>query len=160
MLVKEILNKKKEQGNHKVYTVHENTSAYDAIARLDELKVGSLLVINNNDEIVGILSERDILYKCYNSGIALTEQKIENLMTPKDQLIIGKTDDDTKYLRNIMTEKRIRHIPIVDESNNLVGIISSGDIIKNELELTENEAKLMREHIRNPFGIHLYNKED
>jgi len=160
MLVQEILNKKKEQGNHKVYTVHENTSAYDAIARLDDLKVGSLLVINNDDEIVGILSERDILYKCYNSGIALTEQKIENLMTPKDQLIIGKTDDDTKYLRNLMTEKRIRHIPIVDESNNLVGIISSGDVIKNELELTENEAKLMREHIKNPFGIHLYQKED
>ena len=147
MLVQEILNKKKEQGNHKVYTVHENTSAFDAISRLDELKVGSLLVINNDDEIAGILSERDILYKCYNSGIALTEQKIENLMTPKDQLIIGKMDNDTKYLRNVMTEKRIRHIPIIDESNNLVGIISSGDIIKNELELTENEAKLMREHI-------------
>ena len=160
MLVKEILNKKKDQGNHKVYTVKQSASAYDAIARLDELKVGSLLVINNDDEIVGILSERDILYKCYNSGIALTEQKIENLMTPKDQLIIGKIDDDTKYLRNLMTEKRIRHIPIVDESNNLVGIISSGDVIKNELELTENEAKLMREHIKNPFGIHLYNKED
>ena len=160
MLVLEILNKKKEQGNHKVYTVHENTSAYDAIARLDELKVGSLLVINNEDEIVGILSERDILYKCYNSGIALTEQKIENLMTPKDQLIIGKPDDNTQYLRNLMTEKRIRHIPIVDESNSLVGIVSSGDIIKNELELTENEAKLMREHIKNPFGIHLYHKEE
>lgn len=160
MLVKEILNKKKDQGNHKVYTVKQSTSAYDAIARLDELKVGSLLVINNDDEIVGILSERDILYKCYNSGIALTEQKIENLMTPKDQLIIGKVDDDTKYLRNVMTEKRIRHIPIIDESNNLIGLISSGDIIKNELELTENEAELMREHIKNPFGIHLYNKED
>ncbi|MCD4832197.1 MAG: CBS domain-containing protein [Bacteroidales bacterium] len=160
MLVQEILNKKKEQGIHKVYTIHEDNTAFDAIARLDELKVGSLLVINNADEITGILSERDILYKCYNSGVSLKEQKVENLMTPKDMLIIGKTDDNTSYLRNVMTEKRIRHIPIIDESNNLVGIISSGDIIKNELELTENEAKLMREHIKNPFGIHLYQKEE
>lgn len=160
MLVQEILNKKKEQGIHKVYTIHEDNTAFDAIARLDELKVGSLLVINNADEITGILSERDILYKCYNSGVSLKEQKVENLMTPKDMLIIGKTDDNTSYLRNVMTEKRIRHIPIIDESNNLVGIISSGDIIKNELELTENEAKLMREHIKNPFGIHLYKSED
>lgn len=160
MLVQEILNKKKEQGIHKVYTIHEDNTAFDAIARLDELKVGSLLVINKADEITGILSERDILYKCYNSGVSLKEQKVENLMTPKDMLIIGKTDDNTSYLRNVMTEKRIRHIPIIDESNNLVGIISSGDIIKNELELTENEAKLLREHIKNPFGIHLYQKEE
>lgn len=160
MLVQEILNKKKEQGKHKVYTIHEDNTAYDAIARLDELKVGSLLVINNNNEIVGILSERDILYKCYNSGISLKEQKIEKLMTPKDHLIIGKVDDDSHYLRNVMTEKRIRHIPIIEEPDKLVGIISIGDIIKAELDSTESEAKLLREHIKNPFGIHLYQKED
>ncbi len=160
MLAQEILNKKKEQGNHKVYTVHKDTSAFDAVAKLDELKVGSLLVINSDDEIMGIVSEKDILYKCYNSGIPLEDRKIEDLMTPKDDLIIGKLKDDISYLRNIMTDKRIRHIPIIDESNNLAGIISIGDIIKNELELTESEAKLLREHIKNPFGIHLYQKEE
>ena len=160
MLAQEILNKKKEQGNHKVYTVNKDTSAFDAVAKLDKLKVGSLLVINSADEIMGIVSEKDILYKCYNSGIPLADRKIADLMTPKDDLIIGKLDDDISYLRNVMTDKRIRHIPIIDESNNLAGIISIGDIIKNELELTESEAKLLREHIKNPFGIHLYKSED
>ena len=160
MLAQEILNKKKEQGNHKVYTVHKDTSAFDAVAKLDELKVGSLLVINSDDEIMGIVSEKDILYKCYNSGIPLADRKTGDLMTPKNDLIIGKLEDDISYLRNVMTDKRIRHIPIIDESNNLAGIISIGDIIKNELELTESEAKLLREHIQNPFGIHLYKSED
>ncbi len=160
MLAQEILNKKEEQDKHKVYTVHIDTSVFDAISRLDQLKIGSLLVINDKSELMGIVSERDILYKCYNSGIPLKEQKIENLMTPKDRLIIGKVDDDSHYLRNVMTEKRIRHIPIIEEPDKLVGIISIGDIIKIELELTENEAKLMREHIKNPFGIHLYKSED
>jgi signal-transduction protein with cAMP-binding, CBS, and nucleotidyltransferase domain len=55
-----------------------------------------------------------------------------------------------------MTQKRIRHIPIIDDSGQLAGIISSGDILKNELKVTEKEARLLREYIRNPFGIHLY----
>jgi len=58
-----------------------------------------------------------------------------------------------------MTEKRIRHIPIIDDSNNVVGIISAGDILKNELEVTEAEAHLLREHIKNPFGVHSYKSE-
>ncbi|MEA2106235.1 MAG: CBS domain-containing protein [Bacteroidota bacterium] len=158
MLAKEILEKKKEQGNHKVSTITENTSAFEAIAQLDKLKIGSLLVINNKNEILGIVSERDILYKCYNSGIPLKERTIKDLMTPKEDLIIGKLEDDTHYLRNVMTQKRIRHIPIIDNSGQLAGIISSGDILKNELKVTEKEARLLREHIRNPFGIHLYDE--
>ncbi|MDY6801358.1 MAG: CBS domain-containing protein [Bacteroidota bacterium] len=158
MLAKEILEKKKEQGNHKVYTIAENTSAYETIAQLDKLKIGSLIVINDKSEILGIVSERDILYKCYNSGIPLKERSIKDLMTSKENLIIGKMDDDTQYLRNVMTQKRIRHIPIIDDSGQLAGIISSGDILKNELKVTEKEARLLREHIRNPFGIHLYDE--
>jgi CBS domain-containing protein len=156
MLAKEILAKKKEQDKHKVYTIAENTTAFDAIAKLDQLKIGSLLIINDKNEILGIVSERDILYKCYNSGIPLKERNIKDLMTPKENLIIGKMDDGTQYLRNVMTQKRIRHIPIIDDSSQLAGIISSGDIIKNELEATATEARLLREHIKNPFGIHLY----
>lgn len=160
MKVSEILEKKKEQGISEVYTAVDSSTAFDAIARLDELKVGSLLVINSKEEIIGIISERDILYKCYNSGIPLKERNVKDLMTPKDDLIIGKLEDKTSYLRGVMTEKRIRHIPIIDDSNSVVGIISAGDIIKNELEVTEAEAHLLREHIKNPFGVHTYKSED
>lgn len=159
MKVSEILDKKNEQGINKVYTVSDNNTAFDAISKLDNLKVGSLLVVDSKDEIIGIISERDILYKCYNSGIPLKERNITDLMTPKDNLIIGKLDDKTDYLRGVMTEKRIRHIPIIDESNQVIGIISAGDILKNELAVTEAEAHLLREHIKNPFGVHTYKSE-
>jgi CBS domain-containing protein len=160
MKVSEILDKKKEQGINKIYTVSEVSTAFDAISKLDNLKVGSLLVVDSKDEIIGIVSERDILYKCYNSGIPLKERNIKDLMTPKDNLIIGKLDDKTDYLRGIMTNRRIRHIPIIDDTNQVVGIISAGDILKNELEVTEAEAHLLREHIKNPFGVHTYKSED
>jgi len=160
MKVSEILEKKKVQGVSEVYTATDSSTAFDAIEKLDELKVGSLLVINQKEEIIGIISERDILYKCYNSGIPLKERNIKDLMTSKDDLIIGKLDDKTSYLRGIMTEKRIRHIPIINEFNNVVGIISAGDILKNELQVTEAEAHLLREHIKNPFGVHTYKSED
>lgn len=159
MKVSEILDKKNEQGINKVYTVVDSSTAFDAISILDSLKVGSLLVVDSKDEIIGIVSERDILYKCYNSGIPLKERNIKDLMTPKDHLIIGKLDDKTDYLRGVMTEKRIRHIPIIDNSNQVVGIISAGDILKNELAVTEAEAHLLREHIKNPFGVHTYKSE-
>ncbi|MEE4196845.1 MAG: CBS domain-containing protein [Bacteroidales bacterium] len=159
MLAKEILAKKKKQGVHKVYTINERASAFEAISQLDTLKIGSLLVLNDQNEILGIVSERDILYKCYNSGIPLKERNIKDLMTSKEDLIIGKLEDDTHYLRNVMTQKRIRHLPIIDEMNQLAGIISTGDIIKNELEATASEARLLREHIKNPFGIHLFENE-
>lgn len=159
MKVNELLDKKKEQGKNEVYTVQDSSTAFEAIASLDKLKVGSLLVLNSKDEIIGIISERDILYKCYNSGIPLQERNVKDLMTPKENLIIAKLEDETSYLRGVMTEKRIRHIPIIDDSNNVVGIISAGDILKNELEVTEAEAHLLREHIKNPFGVHTYKSE-
>lgn len=160
MKVSELLDKKKEQGINEVYTVQDSSTAFDAIASLDKLKVGSLLVLNSKGEIIGIISERDILYKCYNSGIPLKERNIKDLMTPKDNLIIGKLNDKTDYLRGVMTDRRIRHIPIIDDTNQVVGIISAGDILKNELAVTEAEAHLLREHIKNPFGVHTYKSED
>ena len=160
MKVSEILDKKKKQGVNNIYTIADSNTAFEAIAKLDELKVGSLLVENSENEIIGIVSERDILYKCYNSGIPLKERNIKDLMTPKEKLIIGKLNDKTDYLRGVMTNKRIRHIPIIDDTNNVIGIISTGDIIKNELEVTEAEAHLLREHIKNPFGVHTYKSEE
>jgi predicted transcriptional regulator len=77
-------------------------------------------------------------------------------MTNIDYLIIGNENDKSEYLRNVMSDKRIRHIPIFNAENNLIGIISTGDIIKVELEVHEIEIKLLKEHIQNPYGIHIY----
>ncbi len=156
MLVKEILESKIENGINEVFTLNENDTAYEAVAKFDEVKIGSLIIIDDESQVKGIVTEKDILYKCYNSSTSLRDKKVKDLLTPIDKIIIGKEDDDCEYLRNVITNRRIRHIPIFNSKNKLIGIVSSGDIIKAEIESRETEIKLLKEHIQNPFGIHLY----
>ncbi len=151
MIVSEIVKRKGKN----VLTVKEDSIVFDTVKRLDETRSGAMLVINNNEELVGIISERDILYKCYNSGIPLTENTVKKLMTSADKLIVGKMDDTATYLMHAMIDKGIRHIPILEE-NEIVCIISIEDVLKAVLETSESEAKLLREYIKNPFGVHTY----
>ena len=151
MLVSEIVNRKGKN----VLTVKEDSIVFDTVKRLDDTRNGAMLVINNDEQLVGIISERDILYKCYNSGKALTESIVKNLMTSAEKMIVGKMDDTAIYLMHAMIDKGIRHIPIL-EDDEIVSIISIEDVLRAVLETTESEAKLLREYIRNPFGVHTY----
>ena len=151
MLVSEIVNRKGKN----VLTVNENSIVFDTVKKLDDTRTGAMLVINDNEELVGIISERDILYKCYNSGIDLKDNKVKNLMTSAEKLIVGKMEDTATYLMHAMLDKGIRHIPIL-ENEEIVSIVSIEDVLKAVLETSESEAKLLREYIKNPFGVHTY----
>jgi len=151
MLVSEIINRKGKV----VFTVVETESVFNAVKKLDDTRAGAMLVINDKEQLVGIVSERDILYKCYDSGIPLTENKVKNLMTSAEKLIVGKMDDTASYLMNAMIDKQIRHIPIIDEDE-IVAVVSIEDVLRGVLETSESEAKLLREYIKNPFGVHTY----
>lgn len=152
MLVSKIVEKK---GKH-VITVFEKSSVYDTVKKLDETNNGAALVINEQNQLVGIISERDILYKCYKSGKAIDGTNlVADLMTPADSLIVGKMEDTDVHLMHAMLEKQIRHIPIL-EKEEIISIISIEDVLRAVLESTESEAKLLREYIKNPFGVHAY----
>lgn len=152
MLVSKIVENKGKM----VVTVTENTSVYQTVKRLDETNVGAALVVNDKDELVGIISERDILYKCYKMGKALDGTNlVKDLMTPADELIVGKMEDNDAYLMKAMIDKHIRHIPILDKDE-IVSIIAIEDVLRAVLETSESEAKLLREYIKNPFGVHAY----
>jgi len=154
MKISNILDKK----GKKIFTINEKSTVLDAVKILFDNKIGSLIVINDNNDLEGIVSERDILYKCYAQNMQICDKQIKEIMTPKDDLIIGKIDDSPTYLMNVMTTKRIRHIPILDKDT-IVGIVSIGDVLKNVLESSETEAKLLKEHIQNPFGVHIYKQK-
>ena len=151
MLVSEIVNRKGKI----VLTVSEDSHVFDTVKKLDDTRAGALLVTNDKEELMGIISERDILYKCYNSGKSLKESVVKNLMTSAQKLIVGKMDDSAAYLMHAMIDKGIRHIPIL-EDDEIVSIISIEDVLKAVLESSESEAKLLREYIKNPFGVHTY----
>jgi CBS domain-containing protein len=151
MLVSEIVNRKGKN----VITVSEDSIVFDTVKKLDDTRTGAMLVVNMSDELVGIISERDILYKCYNSGIDLKDNKVKNLMTSAEKLIVGKMEDTATYLMHAMIDKGIRHIPILEDEE-IVSIVSIEDVLKAVLETSESEAKLLREYIKNPFGVHTY----
>lgn len=152
MLVSKIVENKGKM----VVTVTENSSVYETVKRLDETNAGAALVVNEKEQLVGIISERDILYKCYKMGKVLDGTNlVKDLMTSTDELIVGKMDDDDAYLMKAMLDKHIRHIPILD-GEEIVSIIAIEDVLRAVLESSESEAKLLREYIKNPFGVHAY----
>ena len=138
-----------------LFTVKKSTLAVEAVAILDEHRVGVLLVTDENENVAGIISERDILYKCYRSGEPLKEKKVESLMTKVEDIIVGKIDDTPRRMMNMMVTQNIRHIPII-EKDTIIGIVSIDDLLQLILENSEVESRKLREYIKNPFGVHIY----
>jgi signal-transduction protein with cAMP-binding, CBS, and nucleotidyltransferase domain len=151
MKVEDIL---KEKGDVSLITVEEDISIDDAIELLDTNKVGSLIVIDKDANVSGIVSERDFLYKPPKLGDRKS-LKVKDLMTGIEDLYIAKKTDKPSDLMKLIVEKKIRHIPIM-EDDTIVGLVSIGDLMKYLLKKYEEEAFLLRQHIKNPMGIHVY----
>jgi CBS domain-containing protein len=150
MIIADIL----KQKNNEIYSIQSGSKICDAIDKLNNKKIGALLVKDENDKIAGILTERDILTKACPKQINNDEILVSEVMTPRDKLIIGTAKDTVSYVMNVMTNKKIRHLPIYDNET-IVGIISIGDVIKTIMDQSEEEVKLLKEHIKNPYGINI-----
>ena len=140
MKLKDIL---KVKGS-KVWTIKANQAIQEALTILIKQKIGALLVLDSKDRIVGIISERDIVRGCYEQGKELLSLLVEQFMT-KD-VVIGSPEDETNYIMGVMTQKRVRHIPVVAEGK-LQGIVSIGDVVKSEIEDSKYEIHYLKEYI-------------
>ncbi|PKN19458.1 MAG: histidine kinase [Deltaproteobacteria bacterium HGW-Deltaproteobacteria-6] len=109
-----------------------------AIQKLAEHNKGALPVCNEKNELVGIITERDIVRKCFVSGGDFVNKKIADIMTK--QVAIATPDDDLDYAINTMKKEKIRHLPIVD-GKRVVGIISMRDLLGFQYEETKAEIK-------------------
>ncbi len=155
MKVEDIL---KEKGGQSLITVDEGLNIDEAIQILDDNKVGSLIVTDKEDNVVGIVSERDFLYKPPKIGGDRKALKVKDLMTGIENLYIAQKSDKPTDLMKLIVDKKIRHIPIM-EDNTIIGLVSIGDLMKYLLKKYEEEAFLLREHIKNPMGIHVYGNQ-
>ena len=122
MKVKDILQDKGSE----VATIGAEKTIYGAVETLVEKNIGSLLVLDEKGAIAGIITERDILKECERRFELLKETKVKDVMTKN--LIIASPDDDLDYVENIMTQNRIRHLPIISNQK-VEGIISIGDLV-------------------------------
>ena len=133
-----------------VVTVRPNETISAAIQKLAEHDRGSLPVCNDKGEIGGIITERDILRKCFDRSYAFINKEIQDVMT--EQVAIATPEDDLDYAIDIMKKKRIRHIPIVDDQK-VVGMISMRDLLGVQYEETKAEIRYAHLLPRRPrFG--------
>ena len=133
-----------------VWTVYEDKTVEQAIAILVEHNIGSLIVLDDQHRIAGIITERDVLRREYRHGSECSKMKVSEAMTDKEDLIIGLPDDSLDYIMQVMTQNHIRHVPIV-EGERLLGMISIGDVVKARLDAVQAENHYLREFLGDKY---------
>ena len=127
-------------------SVNENKTTYNAIKLLTTNNIGALPVLNDNMELSGIISERDIIREISNNlSVNFKKSNIKSIMTSKVITINKNTKSET--IMDIMSKNKIRHIPIV-ENKLLIGIVSIGDVVKRLLEKFEINTKLIFQKLK------------
>jgi CBS domain-containing protein len=140
MKVKDVL---AEKGTH-VVTINQEATVYEALQTFAANRVGSLLVLDDKGGIVGIIGARDVLMAVVNTCEEIRNTKVKEIMTKN--IIIGDPDDDLDNVEVIMTENRIRHLPIIKQDL-LAGIISIGDVVKAQLKNVHVENRYLKDYI-------------
>jgi len=133
----------RDKGNA-VETVSPDQSLSEVVRKLGERRIGALPVVEDG-RIVGIISERDVIYRLRDHGAEVLEWNVGRVMS--SPAITADTTTEVLAALALMTQRRIRHLPVVD-SHAIVGIVSIGDLVKHRMERIEAEAEAMRSYIQ------------
>ena len=129
--------------NGDVFSAEPHESVGEVVARLAANRIGALPVIDG-PAVVGIFSERDIVYGVAKHGAAFLAKTVGETMTAP--AITVMSDSAILSALSLMTRRRIRHLPVVDQGR-LTGFVSIGDLVKFRIEKIEAEAAAMRDYI-------------
>jgi CBS domain-containing protein len=124
---------------NQIWSVSPNDSVHDAVKLLVEKDIGALLVVNKN-KLVGVVSERDCTRKTLLNGLSSFETTVKSIMTSR--VAYAKLSHTVNECMALMTEKRIRHLPIMD-GDNIVCMISMGDLVKEVIA----EQQILIDHL-------------
>ncbi|MBV9556513.1 MAG: CBS domain-containing protein [Pseudolabrys sp.] len=127
-----------------VETIAGDTTLFDAVRRLGEKRIGALPVVEGT-RIAGIMSERDVIYCLRDHGPDALDWPVSRVMSSPAITIDSSTD--VLAALALMTQRRIRHLPVVDNGE-IRGLVSIGDLVKHRMERIEAEADAMREYIQ------------
>ena len=126
-----------------VVTVKPTQLIREVLALLAQYNVGALVVTDARDRCVGIVSERDIVRHLATDGPSILQGPVSAIMTSSVQC--ARPQATTRDLMALMTDSRIRHVPVVDDEDTMIGIVSIGDVVKSRLgELEEERDALMQ----------------
>lgn len=141
-LVRDLLNKK----GHDVATVERDATVFDAIRLMNERRIGAVVVMQDG-RIAGIFTERDVMNRVAGAERDPKTTKVHEVMTDKVAFCVQNTTIDA--CRSVMTRHKLRHLPVV-EGGKLVGMVSSGDILAQELQESEETIKYLHEYMQGP----------
>lgn len=127
-----------------VATIRPGATIEEAIDMLNRERIGALVVSEDGEAVDGVLSERDIVIALAKNGVELLARSVEEVMTRN--VITCDPSDSVGELMAEMTNRRIRHLPVVKDGR-LRGIVSIGDVVKNRLDEVEFEASSLRSFI-------------
>lgn len=142
MKISTILKTKGEQ----VYTISPDATMKDMVNEMLARRAGSLLVVAGDGKTAGIVTERDLLRNLRKLGADWEGLKVEAIMSR--DVVFGNIDDTIDEVMSVMTERRIRHLPVMD-GERLAGVLSMGDIIKAALNESTFQNKLLKTYIKN-----------
>lgn len=129
----------------RVETISPSASVHDLVNALNIHHVGALVVSPDGRKIEGIVSERDVVRAMPGKLDQLIGMHVRDLMTV--EVVTCRSDATVSDLMKIMTEMRIRHIPVVDEDDNVISIISIGDVVKARISELDAERKALRDYV-------------
>lgn len=141
--ISEMLDRK----GHTVHTVRPDSTILDAVHMLVEKKVGCLVVMDA-EQLVGIITERDILNENSRRHQEIDRTPVADVMTRK--VFYGRPEQTLDDVMHVMTERRIRHLPIL-ENEKLVGMISIGDVVKAQLDLAAHHIEHLENYIEGKY---------
>jgi len=137
--IKQLLEKKDSE----ILTIDPNSSVFDAIKSMANHHIGSLIVMQN-ERLVGIITERDYSRNVILKGKSSVNTAVKDIMTKN--VLCTKPDQTVEEAMALMTDKRVRHLPVV-ENGNILGIISIGDLVKTIISEQKHIIKQLEHYI-------------
>lgn len=125
-------------------TVKPKETISATIQKMIEHDRGALPVCDDKGELVGIITERDIVRKCFTGSLDCARLKIQDVMSKK--VAIGSSEDDLDYAISVMKRERIRHLPVVDDKK-VIGMISMRDLLGVRLEESTDKVRYLTDYI-------------
>jgi CBS domain-containing protein len=141
MIVKSLL---KNKPSNEVATTQADQTVAEATRLLYQRRIGALVVTDDQDEMAGILSERDIVRGMALHGEMVQAMRVRDLMT--SAVLVCHPDDSLDKLMGVMTNNRVRHLPVVEDGH-MIGIITIGDVVKARLEEATMHVDSLRDYV-------------
>jgi CBS domain-containing protein len=127
-----------------VATVPPKVSVTGLLEDLATHNVGAMVVVDETGTLAGIVSERDVVRRLHERGSELLTAPVEEIMTAR--VVTCAPDDSVEDLAAVMTDRRIRHMPVVEDGR-LIGIVSIGDVVKSRIQQLESDREQLESYI-------------